>query len=146
MTGTFIVAFSGGYDSMCLLDVLSKITNNIVAVHLNHNWRGEESQKEEENCRKFAQSKNIKYYTETLSDNIEKTERTSVWRPFHFLSVSLRPDYLFTEYDLRYTDFNFRSNRIAQITDSHSFLEPRRGEGGRLSAELYRNARHGNRT
>ena len=61
-------------------------------------------------------------------------------------SVSLRPDYLFTEYDLRYTDFNFRSNRIAQITDSHSFLEPRRGEGGRLSAELYRNARHGNRT
>ena len=39
-----------------------------------------------------------------LLNNIEKTERTSVWRPFHFLSVSLRPDYLFTEYDLRYTD------------------------------------------
>lgn len=77
LTGTFIVAFSGGYDSMCLLDVLSKITNNIVAVHLNHNWRGEESQKEEENCRKFAQSKNIKYYTETLSDNIEKTETSA---------------------------------------------------------------------
>ena len=77
LTGTFIVAFSGGYDSMCLLDVLSKITNNIVAVHLNHNWRGEESQKEEENCRKFAQSKNIKYYTETLPDNIEKTETSA---------------------------------------------------------------------
>ena len=43
LTGTFIVAFSGGYDSMCLLDVLSKISDDIVAVHLNHNWRGEES-------------------------------------------------------------------------------------------------------
>ncbi len=85
LTGTFIVAFSGGYDSMCLLDVLSKITNNIVAVHLNHNWRGEESQKEEENCRKFAQSKNIKYYTETLSDNIEKTETSAREARYEFL-------------------------------------------------------------
>ena len=54
LSGTFIVAFSGGYDSMCLLDILSKISDDIVAVHLNHNWRGEESLKEAENCENFA--------------------------------------------------------------------------------------------
>ena len=77
MTGTFIVAFSGGYDSMCLLDILYKLGYDIVAVHLNHNWRGEESQKEQENCKKFAQANNIKYYTETLPDYIEKTETSA---------------------------------------------------------------------
>ena len=74
LTGTFVVAFSGGYDSMCLLDVLSKITKNIVAVHLNHNWRGEESRQEEQNCCEFTQKRGIKYYTETLQDNVEKNE------------------------------------------------------------------------
>ena len=47
---TVIVGFSGGYDSMCLLDVLSKIKDKpefsdfeVVAAQFNHNWRGEES-------------------------------------------------------------------------------------------------------
>ena len=50
----FIVAFSGGYDSMCLLDVLSDY--KVIAIHLNHNWRGEESKLEEEICKNFANS------------------------------------------------------------------------------------------
>ena len=41
---TYLVAFSGGYDSMCLLDSLKRVSNNkIIAIHLNHKWRGEES-------------------------------------------------------------------------------------------------------
>ena len=58
---TIIVGFSGGFDSMCLLDVLSKIKNlpefidlNVVAAHYNHNWRGEEALREQEVCRIFA--------------------------------------------------------------------------------------------
>ena len=74
LAGTFIVAFSGGYDSMCLLDVLNKMHYDVVAIHLNHNWRGKESLNEEQACREFAKQNNIKYYTETLPDNIEKTE------------------------------------------------------------------------
>lgn len=74
LSGTFIVAFSGGYDSMCLLDILSKISDDIVAVHLNHNWRGEESLKEAENCENFAKKIGVKFYTETLPDSVEKTE------------------------------------------------------------------------
>lgn len=74
LSGTIIVAFSGGYDSMCLLDILNKLGEKLVAVHLNHNWRGEESLKEAQNCENFAKSRGIQYYSEILSDSIEKTE------------------------------------------------------------------------
>lgn len=69
-----IVAFSGGYDSMCLLDVVQKLGFNPVAIHLNHNWRGEESRQEEENCRNFCLSRGIKFYSETLSSEVKPTE------------------------------------------------------------------------
>lgn len=74
LSGTFIVAFSGGYDSMCLLDILNKSAYDIVAVHLNHNWRGQESLNEAQNCYNFTQKNNIKFYTETLDNSVEKTE------------------------------------------------------------------------
>ena len=71
-----IVAFSGGYDSMCLLDVVKILSKkydfNVVAVHLNHNWRGEESDLEELNCKKFAHD--ITFYSEKLSSDIPHTE------------------------------------------------------------------------
>ena len=57
LSGTFIVVFSGGYDSMCLLDVMHKLELNTVAVHLNHNWRGEESFNEAKKLRKFRKIK-----------------------------------------------------------------------------------------
>ena len=67
----FLVGFSGGYDSMCLLDSLQKITKNkIIAIHLNHNWRGVESDSEEKNCRKFCENNNIEFYSEKLNKNI----------------------------------------------------------------------------
>ena len=76
-----IVGFSGGYDSMCLLDILSKIKKDteflnmkIIAAHFNHNWRGEESLKEQEVCRLFALSRDVEFYTETAGPNIKKTE------------------------------------------------------------------------
>ena len=74
LTGTFIVAFSGGYDSMCLLDILNKSGYDTVAVHLNHNWRGKESLEDENNCFEFCRQNNIKFYSETLDDKVEKNE------------------------------------------------------------------------
>lgn len=71
-----IVAFSGGYDSMCLLDVMKELAAkydlNLCAVHLNHGWRGEESDKEEENCKNFCSD--INFYSEKLSPDIPHTE------------------------------------------------------------------------
>ncbi len=74
LSGTFIVAFSGGYDSMCLLDMLEKYGYDIVAVHLNHNWRGEESLNEAKVCEDFCKARGIKFYTETLGDDVPHNE------------------------------------------------------------------------
>lgn len=76
LTGEFpiLVAFSGGYDSMCLLDAVSNLTDNIIAIHLNHNWRGEESDREELSCKEFCSAKNIRFYSEKLSSGVKKTE------------------------------------------------------------------------
>ena len=85
LSGTFIVAFSGGYDSMCLLDILNKSKYDAVAAHLNHNWRGKESLDEAQNCFEFANKNNIKFYTETLGTEIEKTETAAREARYEFL-------------------------------------------------------------
>lgn len=69
-----IVGFSGGYDSLCLLDVLNKPGISVIAVHLNHNWRGEESRRDENFCRDYCKNNGIEFYTETLSPEISHTE------------------------------------------------------------------------
>jgi len=78
---TVIVGFSGGYDSMCLLDILSKVKDlpefidlNVIAAHFNHNWRGEESLKEQEVCRLFAISKGFEFYTKNAPSTLKRTE------------------------------------------------------------------------
>ena len=75
---TIIIGFSGGYDSMCLLDVLNKIAKRVslhlVAVHYNHNWRGEIAKQEQIHCEKFCKKNNIKFYTETAPENIKHNE------------------------------------------------------------------------
>lgn len=71
---TLIVGFSGGYDSLCLLDIINKLGSHVIAVHLNHNWRGEESLRDEEFCRNFCNTQGIIFYTEKLSNDIPHTE------------------------------------------------------------------------
>ena len=71
----YLVAFSGGFDSMCLLNALKNCTKNkMVAIHLNHNWRGEESDGEEQNCKDFCQKIGVDFYSEKLPDDTIPTE------------------------------------------------------------------------
>ena len=93
---TIIVGFSGGYDSMCLLNVLSELRNSdefinmkIIAAHYNHNWRGEESYKEQEICRLFASSKEIEFFTKTAPSNIRKTENDARIARYEFFEDAL---------------------------------------------------------
>lgn len=76
---TFITGFSGGCDSLCLLDILHKLSKkygfHLVAAHLNHNWRGEESRQEEINCKNFCEKKDIEYIAQTLEYTGQKTEK-----------------------------------------------------------------------
>lgn len=75
---TFLVGFSGGCDSLCLLDILHKLSNKtgfrLLAMHLNHNWRGQESLQEEQNCATFCQKNNIEFISEKLAETQPKTE------------------------------------------------------------------------
>lgn len=75
---TFLVGFSGGCDSLCLLDILHKLSQKygfkLIALHLNHNWRGEESLQEELNCKTFCEKSGIEFISEKLNGSKQKTE------------------------------------------------------------------------
>lgn len=78
---TIVLGFSGGFDSMCLLDILSKLREmpdffelNIITAHFNHNWRGEEALKEQEICRLFAASRGCEFYTKMAPVGLKKSE------------------------------------------------------------------------
>jgi len=76
---TYLVAFSGGYDSMCLLNCLKNVcSNRIVAIHLNHNWRGEESNKEEQNCADFCSKIGIEFYSEGVNVAPNETDSRKI--------------------------------------------------------------------
>ncbi|MCD8378428.1 MAG: tRNA lysidine(34) synthetase TilS, partial [Candidatus Gastranaerophilales bacterium] len=108
--GTIIVGFSGGYDSICLLDIMRKIApeNNIrlVAAHYNHNWRGEAARSEQQNCENFCKKYDIEFYTETAPDNIKKTETEARELRYAFFERVL--DYYCA--DVLFTAHNFDDN------------------------------------
>ena len=93
---TIIVGFSGGYDSMCLLDVLYKIKQlegfydlTVIAAHFNHNWRGEEALKEQEVCRLFASSKGFEFYTKMAPSGLKKSENEARIVRYDFFEEAL---------------------------------------------------------
>lgn len=105
---TIIVGFSGGYDSMCLLDILYKIKQeeffdlNIIAAHFNHNWRGEEALKEQEVCRLFAASKGFEFYTKMAPLGLKKSENEARIVRYDFFEDALEyfdADALFTAHN-----------------------------------------------
>lgn len=75
---TIVVGFSGGWDSMCLLHIVKKLSDeygfNLIAAHLNHAWRGEESDDEEANAQRFCAEFDIKFRAERLDEGIKQSE------------------------------------------------------------------------
>lgn len=101
---TYLCAFSGGYDSMCLLHSLKQISpqNRIIAIHLNHNWRGEESNQEEENCKNFCKEISVEFYSEKLSSDIPHTEtaaRDARYEFFETCSKKFNSKIIFTAHN-----------------------------------------------
>ena len=72
--GPILVGFSGGFDSLCLLNILEELKINVIALHLNHNWRGNESLKDMEFCKRYCENKGIPFYSETLDEKVPHTE------------------------------------------------------------------------
>ena len=93
---TIIVGFSGGFDSMCLLDILSKLKQQkdfedlcIIVAHFNHNWRGEEARKEQEICRIFSSSKGFEFFTKTAPLGLKKSENEARIARYEFFEEAI---------------------------------------------------------
>lgn len=78
---TVVVGVSSGPDSMCLLDILRKKTNNIIVCHINHNVR-KESKEEEQFLKEYCKQNNlifegmtIEKYTENNFENEARNKR-----------------------------------------------------------------------
>ena len=65
-----VVAFSGGRDSVCLFDILLRIKNkydfNLEAIHINHNIRGEEADRDQEFVNDVCSTNNIVLHNKSV--------------------------------------------------------------------------------
>ena len=86
----FLVGFSGGADSLCLLDILAKLSKkyefSLIAAHLNHNWRAKESLLEEKRAKKYCEENKIPFYSETLSQDLPHTELEARKQRYNFFN------------------------------------------------------------
>ena len=57
--GTYLVALSGGADSVALLHTLCALGIKTEAAHCNFHLRGEESERDEQFCKELCQQLNI---------------------------------------------------------------------------------------
>lgn len=90
----YIVALSGGADSVALLLLLDEMGYNIHALHCNFHLRGEESDRDEQFCEELCLRKNIPFhrvhfdtltYAETHKVSIEMAARELRYRYFEQL-------------------------------------------------------------
>ena len=65
----YLIALSGGADSVCLLLVLDKLGYNIEAVYCNFNLRGDESLRDEQFCIVLCEKRNIKIHLAHFDTN-----------------------------------------------------------------------------
>ncbi|MBR2385729.1 tRNA lysidine(34) synthetase TilS [bacterium] len=83
-----LVGFSGGADSCALLNCLNSLKTELnielIALHLNHNWRGESAKSDENFAKEFSKKLGIKFYTETLSNETPKTETIAREKRYEF--------------------------------------------------------------
>ena len=64
ISGSILVALSGGADSVCLLSALLECGADVSAFHLNHGIRGEEADRDEEFCRSLCNRLGVPFSSE----------------------------------------------------------------------------------
>ena len=75
-----VVLLSGGRDSVCLLDVATRIAgaDQVVALHVNHGLRGEESEGDEAYCRELTAALGVEVVVER-SGPAPRTGNLQAW-------------------------------------------------------------------
>lgn len=59
----YLVALSGGADSVCLLLVMKQLGYNVEAIHCNFHLRGEESDRDEAFCKQLCERESVPFHT-----------------------------------------------------------------------------------
>jgi len=86
-----VVGVSGGPDSICLLDILSKLNYEIIVAHLNHNLRPEAATEE-----KFVKNQTVMRKLKFISNSIEVRELAKVsGKGIEEMARSARYNFLF---------------------------------------------------
>ena len=88
-----LAGFSGGADSTSLLFALNNVIKNnklnikIIALHLNHNQRGVESDNDEKFCLDFSKNLNIDFYSHKLKSNKKLSELEAREQRYNFFKT-----------------------------------------------------------
>ena len=84
-----VVLLSGGRDSVCLLDVAARITgpDGVVALHVNHGLRGEESDGDEAHCRALTAALGVEIVVER-SGPAPRSGNLQAWARDHRLGAA----------------------------------------------------------
>ena len=80
----FVIGFSGGFDSMCTLDILSRTDVQLIAAHYNHGWRIE-ADTEEQHCKEFCEIRGIEFYSGHAPEDLKHTETAAREARYNFL-------------------------------------------------------------
>ena len=100
-----IIAVSGGGDSISLLWLFSRFYHgHVIAVHVNHGIRGNESDEDEEYVRRFSESINAEFHSRRINvpnermkgESIESSARRLRHRELCMISKELKADCIFT--------------------------------------------------
>lgn len=79
--GHYLVALSGGADSVCLLLLLKQLGYSVEAIHCNFHLRGEESGRDESFCRQLCDEQQIKLHLVHFD--------TQVYAQLHKVSIEM---------------------------------------------------------
>lgn len=99
-----IVGVSGGADSMCLLHKMSKIYDKIVAVHVNHNLRGAEAERDENFVRNYCVKNNLIFekknvdvnkYMKEHKSTVEEAARILRFKALNEVAAIYKAEYIF---------------------------------------------------
>ena len=79
--GRYLVALSGGSDSVCMLLILKELGFSIEAIHCNFHLRGEESDRDEQFCVDLCNRMNVNLHRIHFERNMHRLTASALrWR------------------------------------------------------------------